>query len=164
MAYATRAELTTLAIPASALGGISTERQDAALEAASRLADGYLNARYRLPLTSYGSDLKRAVCDIAAFILMKARGFSPETADADMLQTAERSAVKWLEGIAAGKISPYGLSDSGPSGANTEDVSEASHAPLVVQVQEGTPERGEFWSGTTLEGGGGVGTPRRRGW
>lgn len=163
MAYATRAELVTFSLPANALSTVSTTKQDDALEAASRIADGYLNARYRLPLVSYGSDLKRAVSDIAAFILMKGRGFSPETADADMLQSGERNAVKWLEGIAAGKISPYGMVDSSTTQANVEDIS-ANRPPFVVQVQEGEPERDEFWSGTTLPSGGGVGTPKRRGW
>lgn len=164
MAYATRTELTTLSLPASAVSALSTDKQDSALEAASRLADGYLNARYTLPLTVYGSDLKKAVCDIAALILMRGRGFAPETADADLLMSGHRDAVKWLEGVAAGKINPYGLTDSSPSQVNVEDATSGSHGPFVVQVQEGSPERDEFWSGTTLAQGGGVGTPRRRGW
>lgn len=166
MAYATRTDLTTFSLPSGALQGVSTDKQDAALEAASRLADGYLNARFRLPLTGYGSDLKRAVCDIAAFILMKGRGFAPETADADMLLSAEREAIRWLEGIAAGKITPYGMTDSGGTGANTGDSEGAGHGPFVVQLSEGeaSSDESEFWTGTASPSGGYVGTPRRRGW
>jgi len=164
MAYATRTDLTTLSIPTRALSGISEAQQDAALEAASRLADGYLNHRYQLPIVEYGSDLKKAVCDMAALMLMKGKGFNPELADADMLLTGHKDAIKWLEGIAAGKISPYGFQDSSQTQANVEDATQASHGDFVVQVREGNPETDEFWSGTTTEGGGGVGTPKRRGW
>lgn len=164
MAYATRSDLTTFSLPQGALSGMASDRLDAALEAASRLADGYLNARYRLPLKEYGSDLKKAVCDIAALMIMKGRGFNPEQADADLLVSGHKDAVKWLEGIAAGKITPYGLVDSGTTGANVTDTSEASHGASVVQLREDSPDRDEFWSGTTTGDGGGVGTPKRRGW
>lgn len=164
MAYAERSDLLTFSLPAGAVTNVSTTKQDAALEAASRLADGYLNARYRLPLTTYGSDLKKAVCDIAALMIMRARGMSPEQADADLFVSASKEAIRWLEGIAAGKISPYGLSDSSSGNVNTEDAATGSRAPFVVQLQEASPERDEFWSGTSVSDGGGVGTPRRRGW
>lgn len=165
MAYATRADLTTFSLPAGALGGVSADKQDAALEAASRFADGFLNVVYTLPLTEYGSDLRRAVCDIAAFILMKGRGFSPETADADMLQSAERAATQWLQSIAAGKVKPYGLMDSSAGGINVDDTGAASHPPLVVQVQEGSASEEDFWrQGGGTAGSGAVGASRRRGW
>lgn len=164
MAYATRSDLTTFSLPPGALTGIASDRLDAALEAASRLADGYLNARYRLPLKAYGSDLKKAVCDIAALMIIKGRGFNPEQADADLLVSANKEALSWLQGIAAGKISPYGLRDSGPTEANATDTDETSHGAFVVQLQEEAPEKDGFWSGTTSGDGSGVGTPKRRGW
>lgn len=168
MAYANRTELTTLAISEAALKNVSVDKQDAALEAASRIADGYLNVRYQLPLASYGSDLRKAVCDIAALMLMKGRGFNPELADADVLISGQKDAIKWLEGIAAGKISPYGLVDSSQGGINTEDLPVDQRGPFAVQVQEHSSSEdtaSEFWSGgSNVSGGGSVTKPKRRGW
>lgn len=164
MAYATRDELASLSVASRALAKIPAEQQDAALNAASRLADGYLNMRYRMPLTLWGDDLKQAVCDIAAFRLMKARGFNPESADAEMLQEGERQAIKWLEALAAGKINPVGIRDSEPSGVNVEDSTTASQGrPFVVQVHEGGVSGETFWGDGTSSSDG-VGPSKRRGW
>jgi len=56
-AYAARTDLTRFGISEKALTNVSTETQDAALEAASRVADSYLRSRYALPLAGYGDDL-----------------------------------------------------------------------------------------------------------
>ena len=164
MAYATRAELVTYGLPSAALTGISTDKQDAALEAASREADGYLNSVFMLPLTAYGNDLKQHVCNMAAFMLMKGRGFAPESADADMLVMGRTQAIKWLEGVAAGKIKPYGITDSGSGGINTDDLPADSRTPFVVQQREASEPDEKFWRSDTTGSGGGVGRPKRRGW
>lgn len=162
--YATRADLVTYSLPAAALTGVSTVKQDAALVAASQRADAYLNAIYKLPLTVWGEDIKQAVCDIAALIVMKGRGFSPESADAQMFLTGSRDAIKWFEGISTGKWKPLGVTDSSSSTANTGDTSSAGHGPFVAQLQEAEVEQDEFWTGTSASQGATVGTPKRRGW
>lgn len=164
MAYATRQDLRDFSISEAALRNVGADKEEKALEAASRFADGYLNARYKLPLATngYGSDLKRVVTDIAAFMLMKSRGFSPETADADVFKGAHDEAVKWLTGVAKGSITPVGITDASSAAVNAS--ADEQGGPFVVQVQEGAPERDDMWSGTTFPEGGGVGTPRRRGW
>lgn len=103
--YATAADLTRLAIPAEALEGITVEDQDAALSAASSVADGYLASRYTLPLTSWGDDLRRAVCLIAAYDLMTRRGYNPEGGD-EQLRLRYEDAIRWLERVADGKVTP----------------------------------------------------------
>lgn len=113
MAYATRTQLTQLAIPAAALTGVSTADQDAALEAASDLADGYLRSRYALPLTAWEDDLRRAVCGIAAYDLLTRRGFRPEDSGENVRLRYE-DAVRWLKGVADGSISPS-ITDSTPT-------------------------------------------------
>lgn len=114
MAYATAADLARLALPARALTGILLTDQGAALEAASSLADGYLAARYTLPLLAWGDDLRRAVSLIAAYDLMTRRGYSPEGGD-EQLRLRYEDAIRWLEQVSKGTISPVGLEESPPS-------------------------------------------------
>lgn len=107
MAYATRADLTRLGIRAGALSGVSSDDQDAALEAASDLADSYLRSRYVLPLTGYGDDLKRAVCAIAAWDLLSTRGYNPQGSD-EAIQTRQEQAIAWLKDVSAGRAAVSG--------------------------------------------------------
>lgn len=115
--YATTADLTKLAIPAEALVGIVAADQDAALAAASSLADSYLASRFSLPLTKWGDDLRRAVCLIAAYDLMTRRGYNPEGGDAN-LRLRYDDAIRWLERVADGRIAPA-VTDSATSTQTT---------------------------------------------
>ena len=102
MAYATPDDLTRLGVAAAALSDVPVPDQEAALDAASRLADSYLARRYRLPLVSWGDDLKRAVALIAAYDLIAVRGFAPEGAD-EHLRLRYEDAIRWLEQVAKGE-------------------------------------------------------------
>lgn len=108
MAYADRTDLTRLGLRAEALTGVSTAAQDAALEAASDVANSYLRARYELPLTSWGDDLRRAVAAIAALDIMTARGFNPANGADDVLMQRSRDAVSWLKDVAANRATVSG--------------------------------------------------------
>lgn len=115
MAYATRTQLGQFGIRAAALAGIPTGDQDAALEAASDLADSYLRSRFTLPLTVWQDDLRRAVCSIAAYDLLSSRGYNPDAgADTNVRQRYE-DAIRWLERVAAGQVTPD-VTDSGSGG------------------------------------------------
>jgi phage gp36-like protein len=105
-AYATRADLANLGLPAGALTGVSTAQQDAALAAAASKADGYLQDRFTLPLTAWGDDLKEAVCHVAAWTLLSSRGFNPEQGGDASVRTRFEDAIRWLEKIAAGTVTP----------------------------------------------------------
>ena len=120
MPYATRVDLERLALPAAALAGIPAADQDAALEAASDLADSYLRARYTLPLVAWEDDLRRAVAAIAAYDLMVRRGFSPTGAD-EQLRLRYEDALRWLERVAAGQLHPQ-IVDSSPVPETTEPI------------------------------------------
>lgn len=132
-AYATRTELVQLGIASAAISGISTTDQDAALEAASRKADSYLNSAFKLPITSWGADLKEAVCAIAAFILLKNRGFDPENPADAAIAKGNDDAMKWLRDIAEGKATPI-LTDS-----QTGGTADMQFGPFV-QTPDGDPE------------------------
>ena len=66
MAYAERTHLAQWGLPSTALSAIPTGTQDAALASASAKADSYLRARYALPLSAWGNELRQAVCELAA--------------------------------------------------------------------------------------------------
>lgn len=108
MAYADRTDLVRLGLRAEALTGYPTASQDAALEAASDVADSYLRARYDLPLTSWGDDLRRAVAAIAALDIMTTRGFNPSAGSDDILMRRQEQAIGWLKDVAANRATVSG--------------------------------------------------------
>lgn len=114
MAYADVADLYRLALRQAALSGILVADQNAALEAASRVADSYLQARYKLPLTAWGDDLRRAVAIIAAYDLLAGRGFTPEGAD-EHVRLRYEDALRWLRDVSLGVVTPVGVVDATPT-------------------------------------------------
>ncbi len=117
MAYATRTKLTQLGLPTAALADVSTTDQDAALDGASGIADGYLRKRYSLPLATYGDDLTTHVCSIAAWLILKTRGFNPEDPADAAIRMGYEDAIEWLESVAAGDIDPQNVTDATPTTA-----------------------------------------------
>lgn len=112
MAYATRTDLTTHGISSTALGSISTGDRDAALDAASATADSYLRARYTTPVTGYGVDLTRAVCQLAAWDLLSVRGYDPQRGGDEAVRLRAEDAMRWLRDVSAGKASLSGVGES----------------------------------------------------
>lgn len=104
MAYATTTDLVRLGIGAAALTGVSSTIQDAALEAASDTADGYMRGRYTLPLVSWGDDLRRAVCAIAAWDLLTTRGYDPARGSDDAVRLRYQDAIAWLDRVSQGRV------------------------------------------------------------
>lgn len=103
MAYATRTDLTRFGLPSGALAGVADATQDAALEAASDVADSYMRSRYTLPLSGYGDDLKRAVCAVAAWDLLTTRGYDPNAGGDEAVKLRHDAAMKWLADVSAGR-------------------------------------------------------------
>ena len=101
MAYATRTQLAQGGIGQKFLANVSTTDQDAALDAASRTADLYLRQRYATPLASWGDDLTRLVCHLAAWDLYSTRR-TPNDTD-DSLERRSDKALSVLKDIGAGK-------------------------------------------------------------
>ena len=112
MAYASRTDLTTHGLSSAAIGSISTTAQDAALDAASRVADSYLRARYATPVTGYGVDLTRAVCSIAAWDLLSVRGYDPQRGGDEALRLRAEDALRWLRDVSSGKAHLAGITES----------------------------------------------------
>jgi phage gp36-like protein len=137
IAYASPSDLSRLGVGAAATSGISAADIVAALDAASSLAGGYLAKQFTLPLASWGDDLRRVVCMVAAYDIIGAnRGFNPENGSDITLRVRYEDAIRWLERVAAGDIVPIDIIDATPD----EDGQ-----PLM----EGEPALGWLWPSST---------------
>lgn len=112
--YATTSDLARLGIATNALSALATATQEAALDAASSLADGYLASRYALPLTAWGDDLRLHVAGMAAFRLLAGRGYDPQRGGDEVIRMLWDDAIRWLERVSAGNVTPAGITDSTP--------------------------------------------------
>lgn len=123
--YATITQLYQYGLPQTAVAGIVDDTVlTAELEAASELADSYFRGRYNLPLISWGTDIVMHVCHVAAYNIMRNRGFSP-TAGSDA--TIERA---YYEAV--------GYPDRPGSGWFPSVQRQAIH-PAVVETSTGGP-------------------------
>jgi phage gp36-like protein len=95
-AYGSVTDLTTVGLPSTALGQLTTLQKETALETASREVDTYLRGRYLLPLTAWGSEITKATCVLAAYALMAVRGFNPQSGADVILSDRYNATIKWL--------------------------------------------------------------------
>ena len=109
--YANLDDLDAHGLPAAALSGISPSKRAEALAAASSDADGKLGVVFDLPLLSWGTDLTKCVCKIAAYELLSTRGFNPDGADANV-RDRHNDAWRWLREVADLTVVPTGIVDS----------------------------------------------------
>jgi hypothetical protein len=83
MAYASQADLLTVGMPAQALGQLSPAQIGGALQNASDKLDEGFRGRYGNGpsplLLTWDSSITEAVAAIAAYKLMKVRGFDPDS-------------------------------------------------------------------------------------
>jgi phage gp36-like protein len=126
--YASATDLDRFGLRASALPGITSDDKLAAIGAASARADSYLAARFALPLTSWGDDLRQVVCTIAAFELIAGQvGFNPEAGGNIVLVDRKDDAIRWLEQVSRNHVTPSGITDSSVS--SRTDAFSASNTP-----------------------------------
>ena len=113
--YATTTELANFGLPAAALTGISGTIQDQHLTLASGKVDSYLRGRYTLPLASpYPDEIKAAVCALAAYTLLKRRGFNPDAYDSNF-RDEYLSTLEWLDKLSEGKVNLDVAADATPT-------------------------------------------------
>lgn len=127
-AYATAANFSDYGIGPAALPATITDVDRlAAISAASGVADSYLGARFRLPLAVWGDDLSQAVCKIAAFELVAAKvGFNPEAGHNMVLLDRKNDAIRWLEQVARGHVTPAGITDTSPTSPGASHVTSST--------------------------------------
>jgi phage gp36-like protein len=121
--YATTADFDQFGIRAAALpADVTSDDKQAACDSASGKADGYLGARFRLPLLNWGTDLTQYVCQIAAYDLVSGRvGYNPEAGQNTTLRDRMDDAKHWLQDVAAGKVTPV-VTDSTPAASSVSRV------------------------------------------
>jgi phage gp36-like protein len=91
-------------------------------------ADGYLGGGYVLPITAWSDDLRLHAAKATAYHLLNGRGRQPEGPD-DTVDDGYKSAIRWLEGVAARRIRPAGIVDSTPEVFEAGSVGIVSTAP-----------------------------------
>lgn len=104
--YCTTAELALYGVRAEALRAISEDDQNAAIDAASDEIDGYLGARYVLPLTAWESDLRKQCARLAVYQLMVAQGFNSSRAGDEQFEAQNELAISWLKAVSNGSVVP----------------------------------------------------------
>lgn len=167
--YASPTDLVNYGVNAAALATFTTPQQQAALDTAAQLLDGYLGARFTLPLVVWGNDIRRACAIIAAYDLMMSRGLDPDGSMADVLKTRFDSVEDWLKRIARQEVTPLvtdsgaiATTDHGGSGAFTRQMTISQGQPVDpgLSLSGGAPPNvSESNVGTVT-----VGAPRSRGW
>lgn len=164
-AYATSLDLTALGISAAALASFPQGQQAQAIAAASDEADSYLGARFILPLTAWGQDLRKHVAAMAVYGLLAARGYNPDADENTTIRDRYKDAVKWLENVAAEKATPVvtdssvgeGDDSGGPFVLQASVSAPTNYSPLTIG---GAPPSVRETSVGTIT----VGPPRLRGW
>lgn len=112
MTYATAAEFYQLALPAAALGDLSSTVVDAQLRSAGGLANSYLGRKYAVPLGTWGDDLRMCVCALAAYrILLFNIGFNPNNPQDLAVESDYKRWLQWLKDVAEGHVKPEGITE-----------------------------------------------------
>lgn len=111
-AYCTVDEITTLGINPEALADVEPEQKAAAIGAASDKMDGYLSSQFKLPLKTFGQDVRTCCAVLSGVHLLRVRGYSPE-ADPSIKETVDAQML-WLRDVARGIVRPQ-VVDSSPS-------------------------------------------------
>lgn len=126
----TRTRLDILTRPKTADGQPDDAVAEQALADASAFIDGYLAARFVLPLTVVPSLLKRQCCVVAWFYLN-------ESQPTEQITAAYRNTVRWLEQVRDGKTDPgvESRTAASPDGENLVQVQ--SDAPVFSRKQKG---------------------------
>lgn len=94
------------------LEGVGPTVIDQAISGASRKVDGFLSRRFKLPLLSFGDDIRLNVAEIAIWLTFKYKGGNPE--GDSIIKDSYDEAMRWFELVATGKVN-VDVVDSSPA-------------------------------------------------
>lgn len=94
LSYCTNKDITTLALPPQAVAGVPEIDKAEACLAATDEAVSYLGKFFDLPVVAWGGALRLHVANMAAYHLMKRRGFSPD--NDPLIRAGYTDALAWL--------------------------------------------------------------------
>lgn len=117
MLIATYADFIAAGLPPAAVSGISQTVVEACLAQAAGVAISYLRKRYVTPLVAPFDDvLVRATIDIAAYYVIRRRGYSPESSPDAAIRQAYQDALDWLSKVSTGDVEiATAPDDAGPT-------------------------------------------------
>lgn len=120
--YCTPTDLVTFVAPSAAWGTITaTEKADAILSATA-MVNSYLQARYDLPVSAWGRDIRRAAAILAGYDLLLTRSLFRDDTQRANLQLQYEQVIKWLEAVRDGQATPDGLVDNTPTVTNGSSI------------------------------------------
>jgi phage gp36-like protein len=127
--YCTPEDLGRFGVNAQALEDISAEDGQAPpIEGTSDYMDGYLGKQFTLPLLAFGDDIKECCAVISAWRILRVRGLKPgENVEDNALYLDYKEKIRWLEQIAAGKVTPVVTPSPSPTTGST-----APGGPMVM--------------------------------
>lgn len=142
--YATTTDLTRIGLLGSALANVDMNAQLEALQYASAVADSYLQSHFELPLIDWGYDLVGVVCAIAAWTLLAARGYNPQSNSDENIRRRYEDALKWLDEVSKGIQSPFGIVDSSvaPGPGDGSDTTRMDGFSITTTAVRGWTDRG----------------------
>lgn len=124
MAYCDPADLPTYGVNATALAPIPAPVQQGACDASSAIIDSYFRDRYRLPLTAWGTDVRRAAAVLSVYDLLVVRGYNP-AAGADLnLRLRYEDTLRWLLQVSRQEVQA--------NVTPTQDQAEGYDAPAIA--------------------------------
>jgi phage gp36-like protein len=134
--YATRADLANFGAAGAAVAAMDPSKQDSALAYASGLIDTYLTRHFHLPLLDAGRSLREPCVSISVWWLMTNEGYNPSATGDDSIEKRYLAAIRWLEKVAAGAITPD-VTDSAPTGTTIRGPK------VITSSQRGYSSRGD---------------------
>lgn len=102
------------------------------LSAASAKAIGILRKRYKMPLASWGDDLRCFVCQIAAYAYWQSNGYKVQDGARDTIRDNYRDALEALRAIANGRADLDDLADATPD--DDEGWGYCASDPLMTET------------------------------
>ena len=102
MAYADITDLPLYGVPQTALQSIPDALLTAQLQSASDYADSFFRARWgtaSVPLVAWDTAVREAVAKIAAYRLIRVRGFRPGSGSDSEIRKGHDDAVAWLDRV-----------------------------------------------------------------
>lgn len=107
-------DVTSSELPAKAIASVPKTVQANALIVASSDGEDACASSYTLPIVSVGESMMQRLASIAAYHIMKFRGFQPQGTD-ELIIKAFDDAQKWLLRISQANLRPVGIVDSAPT-------------------------------------------------
>jgi phage gp36-like protein len=105
--FATRGDLAS-ELPSAALASVSTNVIASALIRGSCDVEDALGTRYPLPITKVSVSVKQRAAQIAAFLILKHKGFEGAGID-ELVVKSYDDARKWLSDVRDSKLEPAGI-------------------------------------------------------